>query len=391
VGIHGGVKMGSRYAEVGVDAKKKGTEAFRPAIENLFPNAFCPITRDQSSKKYGMVLHTDGAGSKPLQNYLHWRETDDSTWFQGIAQDVIAMNIDDVMCVGAAPLGFVDYVAVNRSRVHKEELLAALSRGFRECFAMLEKHRIRVSFLGGETADLPDQLRTLDVSGTVSARVELSKVISGEKIRPGDIIVGLRSGGRAKYERRENSGIMCNGITLARHCLMKKEYERRYPELKDPDSRGYYGRFAFDDHLDELGMTVGEAILSPTRIFAPVISKILQKYCELVTGLVHNTGGGHTKCLVLGKNVHYIKEELIEPDPIFRLIQREAKVSWREMFEDFNMGIGFEIIARGGAVEGILATAERFGVGAKVIGRCERSNGRNRLTIKSEFGKFKYG
>jgi phosphoribosylformylglycinamidine cyclo-ligase len=122
-----------------------------------------------------------------------------------------------------------------------------------------------------------------------------------------------------------------------------------------------------------------------------VISKILQKYCELVTGLVHNTGGGHTKCLVLGKNVHYIKEELIEPDPIFRLIQREAKVSWREMFEDFNMGIGFEIIARGGAVEGILATAERFGVGAKVIGRCERSNGRNRLTIKSEFGKFKYG
>jgi len=383
--------MSLRYAEVGVDVKKKGTKIFKPAIKNLFPHAFCPITRDPNLQKYGMVLHTDGAGSKPLQNYLHWRETGDSTWFRGIANDVIAMNIDDVMCVGATPLSFVDYVAVNRSRVPKEELLAALSKGFRECFGTLEKHGVKISFLGGETADLPDQLRTLDVSGTVSARVELSKVISGEKIGPGDVIVGLRSGGRMKYEREENSGIMCNGITLARHCLMKKEYGLKYPELEEPNSRGYYGSFSFDDHLDELDMTVGEAILSPTRIFAPVVVRILEKHGEQVTGLVHNTGGGHTKCLGLGKNVHYLKEELIEPDPIFRLIQREAKVSWREMFEDFNMGAGFEIIARKKAVESILAVTERFGVGAKVIGRCEKSHGKNRLTVKSEFGKFEYG
>lgn len=382
--------MSSKYAEVGIDVRKKGIEVFKPSLESLFPKAFCPVIRDPKFRKYGMVLHTDGAGSKPLQNYLHWRETGENRWFRGIAYDVLAMNIDDVMCVGAAPLGFVDYVAVNRSRVPKEELLSALNTGFKECFATLRRYGIKISFLGGETADLPDQLRTVDVSGTVSARVELSKVISGEKIKPGDVIVGLRSGARTKYERQENSGIMCNGITLARHCLMKSEYARKYPELKDPNSKGYYGRFAFNDYLDELEMTIGEAILSPTRIFAPVIARILEKHGKQVTGLVHNTGGGQTKCLRLGKNVHYLKNDLIEPDPIFRLIQREAKVSWREMFEDFNMGVGFEIITRKKGVEEILDVAERVGLGAKVIGRCDKSYGKNKLTIRSEFGKFEY-
>jgi phosphoribosylformylglycinamidine cyclo-ligase len=224
----------------------------------------------------------------------------------------------------------------------------------------------------------------------VSARVELSKVISGEGIGPGDIIIGLRSGGRARYERLENSGIMCNGVTLARHCLMKKEYESKYPELSGGDSKGYYGSYAFDDHLDELGMTVGEAISSPTRVFAPLVVKILERCGGGVTGLVHNTGGGQTKCLRIGKSIHYLKVDPIEPDPIFRLIQREGKVSWREMFEDFNMGVGFEVIAEKDVVEEILSIAERFRVGAKVIGRCERSGAGNRLTIKSEFGKFEY-
>ncbi len=383
--------MDSKYADVGVDVKKKGTEVFKSSIKSIFPRAFCPITRDTKVGKYGLVLHTDGAGSKPLQNYLHWRETGKSSWFKGIAQDVVAMNVDDVICVGAAPVGFVDYVAINPSKVPKEELLFALNAGFKECFDMLRRHGIKLPFLGGETADLPDQLRTLDVSGTISARVELSKVISGEKIKPGDVIVGLMSGGRTKYEQRKNSGIMCNGITLARHCLMKHDYERKYPELKDSDSRGYYGKFSFDEHHDELDMTVGEAILSPTRIFAPVVARILEKCGEQVTGLVHNTGGGQTKCLRLGKNIHYIKDNLIKPYGIFHLIQWEASVSWREMFEDFNMGVGFEVIARKEDVDGILAIAERFGLGAKVIGRCEKSDGKNKLTIRSGFGKFGYG
>ncbi len=383
--------MGSRYAELGVDVKKKGVESFKPFLDTIFSHAFCQVVRDPKLRGYGMVLHTDGAGSKPIQSYLHWRETGESKWFKGIAQDVVAMNVDDVICVGAMPLGFVDYVSVNPRRVPKGELLGALNSGFGECFGMLKKHGIKISFLGGETADLPDQLRTLDVSGTVSARVELSKVVTGERIKPGDVIVGLRSGGRAKYERKENSGLMCNGVTLARRCLMKREYERKYPEIKAPDGKSYYGRFAFDDHLDELDMMVGEAVLSPTRIFAPVIMRLLEKLRGRITGLVHNTGGGQTKCLKLGNNVHYIKEDLIEPDPIFRLIQRESKASWREMFEDFNMGTGFELIAREGAAEEILSLAEKLGVEAKIIGRCEKRKRGNKVTIRSEFGEFEYG
>ena len=387
----GGGGVSSRYAEAGVDVKKRGIGVFKPAVETIFPRAFCTVAKDPKLRRHGILLHTDGAGSKPVQAYLHWRETGETKWFKGIAQDVVAMNVDDVICVGATPLGFVDYVSLNPRRVPKWELLAALSSGFRECFTILDKRGIKISFLGGETADLPDQLRTLDVSGAVSARVEFSRVVTGERIKPGDVIIGLRSGGRAKYERMENSGLMCNGITLARLCLMKREYERKYPEIKDPDGKGYYGRFAIDDYLDELDMTVGEAILSPTRIFAPVVMGILEKNRDQIIGLVHNTGGGQTKCLKLGKNVHYIKDDPLEPDPIFRLIRRESKASWREMFEDFNMGTGFEIIARREAAEEILNSAERLGVDAKIIGRCEESKKGNRVTIRSEFGKFEYG
>ena len=380
----------SKYAEIGVDVRKRGIETFKATVQSLFPQAFCVVVSDPQLRGYGILLHTDSAGSKPLQNYLQWKETGEFKWFKSVAQDVVAMNLDDIICVGAQPVGFVDYVAINTFRLPKKEFLAALNSGFKKCFDLLKRHGIKILFLGGETADLPDQLRTLDVSGTISARVKLPEIISGDKIKPGDVIIGLRSGGKTKHEKRGNSGIMCNGITLARHCLMEREYGRKYPELKDPDGKGYYGRFAFDEYLDELGMTVGEAIFSPTRIFAPVIARILERHGGQITGLVHNTGGGQTKCLKLGENVHYIKDDLVEPDSIFRLIQREAKVSWREMFEDFNMGVGFEVMVRKRGAEEILGVAEKFGLGAKVIGRCEKSDGKNKLTIRSEFGKFEY-
>ncbi len=380
----------SKYSEIGVDVRKRGIETFRATVQNLFPQAFCVVGKDPQLRGYGILLHTDGAGSKPIQNYLHWKETGEFKWFESVAQDVVAMNIDDTICVGAQAIGFVDYVAINTFRVPRKEFLAALNSGFKKCFGVLKRHGIKISFLGGETADLPDQLRTLDVSGTISARVKLSEVINGGKIKPGDVIIGLRSGGKTKYEKRGNSGIMCNGITLTRHCLMKKECERKYPEIKDSNEKKYYGRFAFDKYLDELGMTVGEAIISPTRLFAPVVAKILDVYRTHIVGLVHNTGGGHTKCLKIGKNIHYIKDNIIKPDPIFGLIKRESGESWRAMFEDFNMGTGFEIVVKEEYAEEVLSIPEKFALEAKIIGRCEKSDGRNRLTISSEFGKFEY-
>ncbi|KON31292.1 hypothetical protein AC482_01285 [miscellaneous Crenarchaeota group-15 archaeon DG-45] len=375
---------------MGVDVRKKGVEAFRGAVENLFPGAFCVVQRDPGDAGVGLVSHADSAGSKPVQAYLHWRETGDASWFGGLAQDVVAMNLDDILCVAAEPVAFVDYVAFNTILIDRVELLAALAKGFSGCFGALAEEGIHVLFAGGETADLPDQLRTLDVSGCIFGRVRLDRVVTGEGIAPGDAIVGLRSGGRARYEDGVNSGIMCNGLTLARSCLMEARYLERYPELAHPGRSRFTGRFRFDDRVDDLGMTVGEALLSPTRVFAPVAAAVLEKVGSAVHGMVHNTGGGQAKCLRLGGGVRYVKDRLPEADPIFRLIQREAGVGWREMYEDFNMGVGFELIVDPEAAEEVIGIAEGFGIGAQVIGQCEHSPGENSLIIDGAYGKFAY-
>ncbi|MBS7606545.1 phosphoribosylformylglycinamidine cyclo-ligase [Candidatus Bathyarchaeota archaeon] len=384
--------MRSKYAESGVDVKKRGIECFRSILNNLFPEAFCVISEDPNLPGYGLVTHTDGAGSKPVQAYLHWKETGDIRWFKGLAQDVLAMNIDDIICVGAKPINFVDYVAINPLRVDKIGLLKILSSGFEECINILGAQGVKLLFSGGETADLPDQIRTLDIAATMNGRVSLSRVLTGEKIEPGDVIIGLRSGGKTNYERNENSGIMCNGLTLARLCLMRKDYQEKYPEiLESPDGkRSYYGRFKFDDYLDELGMTVGEALLSPTRLYAPVILKVMERFGEYISGLVHNTGGGLTKCLRIGRNIHYIKDNLFNPDPIFILIQRESKEPWKYMFENYNMGVGFEIIAKTEAASDIISISEKYDLETKIIGVCQKSRDGNKLTIKSQYGEFQY-
>lgn len=381
----------SKYAKLGVDVKKKGVEVFQSLLDNLYPKAFCVINQDPNFPDYVECMHTDDAGSKPIQSYLHWKENGNPECFKGLAQDVLAMNLDDVACVGAleSPV-FVDYVALNPLRLPKQEVLKALSQGFKECLDFLRKNGIIIRFAGGETADLPDQVKTLEVSGTVHTKAKKGDVLTGAEIEEGDVIIGLRSGGKTKYEKRENSGIMCNFITLARHCLMKKEYEERYPEIGSSCGEGYYGRFRYDEFLSELGMTVGEAVLSPTRIFTPVIQEMLKKFRPHLKGLVHNTGGGQTKCLRLGENVHYIKDNLPEPDAIFRLIQKESKETWRNMYRGGNMGIGIEVIVDKEAADDVLSVPERFGLGAQIIGRCEKSMEGNKLTIHSPFGKFHY-
>jgi len=380
----------SEYARLGVDVRKKGIEAFKEVTDNLFPNAFCVVTRDPQNPGRGVVLHTDGAGSKPIQSYTHWRETGMVEAFKGLAQDVLAMNLDDILCVGAKPISFVDYIALNSFRLPREEVLKSISQGFKEALEALRREEVTLSFSGGETADLPDQVGTLDISATIYGSVDLEEVIDGSRIKEGDLILGLRSGGRCRYEEGWNSGIMCNGITLARHCLLRREYQERYPEISHPRGKGYYGRYAIDDYLEELGMTVGEAILSPTRIYTPILVKLIEKFGGSISALIHNTGSGQTKCLRVGRNIHYIKDDLLEPDPIFPLIQREAGESWRAMYTIYNMGVGFEVIIDREVAEEALDVVESYGVEAKIIGRCEEGRGRNTLTIKTPHGTFHY-
>ncbi len=379
----------SRYEKLGVDVKKKGIEHFKQVVSNLYPDAFCVVQRDPDYPDTGLVVHTDSAGSKPIMAYICYRETDDADWFSGLAQDALAMNINDLVCVGAKPVSFVDYVAFNTLLIKRVDMLRALSEGFGACLKILEDENAPVLFAGGETADLPDLLRTLDVCVTMFGRVPLTKVITGDEIKPGDKIIGVRSGGKIRYETGINSGIMSNGHTLARSCLMKPEYVAKYPEISHPARGRYTGRYSYDDYVDELGSTVGEALLCPTRLFSPIALKVLEKHGSTVHGMVHNTGGGNTKCLRLGKGIRYVKE-MPPHDPIFDLIQHESSVEWREMYQDFNMGVGFEFIVDPEAAEDILSVIEGYGVDAQVIGRCEASKSGNKLELKSGKGRFEY-
>ncbi len=380
----------SRYKALGVDVKKEGIQAFKGVVDNLYPGAFCVITRDPTNPKMGLVSHMDSAGSKPIMSYLCYKESEDPSWFKGLAQDAIAMNIDDTVCVGAEAISFIDYIAYNTLLIDRVEMLAALSQGFADTFKMLGENGLPVLFGGGETADLPDQMKTLDICGALFARVELDKVVTGYEVSPGDVIVGLRSGGKVSYEEGVNSGIMCNGHTLARNCLMRGEYLERYPELAHPDRERFTGSYSIEDRPDGLVMPVGEALTSPTRIFAPIAAKVLEGVGDSVHGMVHNTGGGQTKCLGLGNGVYYVKDALPEPDPIFHLIQEEGRVEWREMYEDFNMGVGFEFIVEPETAEDVIRIAERFGIGVQIIGRCEKSKKDNALRITSRLGKYSY-
>jgi len=378
----------SKYGALGVDVDKKGIESLRDMTNDLFPGSFCTVVRDPKDPKQGLILHEDGAGSKPIVSYLIYKETGNPECFEHLAADVIAMNVDDVICVGGIPEVFSDYVALNALQVDKVPLLNSLARGFTKAFSMLNGYGSQLLFGGGETADLPDVIRTLDVSGTVFARVNLENAITGSRISPGDAIVGIRSGGKCSYEERSNSGMMCNGISLARHALLSSECRRKYPEIGDPGINGYYGRFHVGDCLDDLGMTVGEAITSPTRIFLPIALEIL-KHAD-VKAMVHNTGGGLTKCIKLGKGTLYIKDSLPEPDPIFKLIMAESGESPEQMCRNFNMGVGLEIIVGKGDVEPVLKAASKFGVDAQVIGRCERRQSGNAVKLKTSFGEFAY-
>jgi phosphoribosylformylglycinamidine cyclo-ligase len=292
--------------------------------------------------------------------------------------------------VGAQPVSFIDYIAFNTLMIDRTDLLSALAQGFKECVTALKKENIAINFAGGETADLPDQMRTLDVCVSIYATVNLKNVITGNRITPGDVIIGLRSGGPVSYESKPNSGIMCNGLTLARNSLMKTEYLIKYPELAHSTGNRYFGRYDFDKHLEPLGMTVGEALLSPTRFYAPIIKTVIKELGEKVHGIVHNTGGGQTKILRLGEGITYVKDKVQEPDPIFQLIKEESKAGWREMYQDFNMGTGLEIIVESESSDAALSIIEEYEIGAQKIGRCEKSETTNKLMVKTIQGEFHY-
>jgi len=210
-------------------------------------------------------------------------------------------------------------------------------------------------------------------------------VIAGEGIKPGLSIVGLSSTGQARYEDHENSGIGSNGLTSARHDLLGSHYRKHYPETFDaqiPKELVYTGPYRLTDKLPGSTLRVGEALLSPTRSYAPVIRALLENERQRVRGIVHCSGGGQTKCLRFGREVHFIKDQLLPIPPVFKTIQRVSKTGWKEMYQVYNMGHRMEIYCLPRDARTIIAAAGDFGIRAQVIGRTEKSDsGRNQLSI----------
>ena len=379
----------------GVSASKEDVHAaIRTIDKGLFPKAFCKVIPDilGGDPEWCNIMHADGAGTKSSLAYLYWKETGDLSVWKGIAQDALIMNIDDLLCVGAVDNILVSSTIGRNKNLIPGEVIAALINGTEELCSELREQGIGVYLTGGETADVGDLVRTIIVDSTVTCRMKRSDVISAGDIQPGDVIVGLASFGKATYEKEYNGGMGSNGLTSARHDVFAKYLADRYPESFDPAVPSdliYSGDCQLTDSVNGTSLDAGKLVLSPTRTYAPVIRKMLEKYRHEIHGLIHCSGGAQTKVLHFVDNVHVIKDNLFPVPPLFRLIQEQSGTSWKEMYQVFNMGHRMEVYVNRQLAEPLMAIAASFNIDARVVGRVEEWSGR-KLTIHTEAGIFEY-
>lgn len=386
----------TKYDQRGVSASKDEVHAAIKYLDKgLYPNAFCKILPDLAagSARHCNLLHADTAGTKTSLAYIYWRETGDLSVWPGIAQDAIVMNLDDMACVGCTGNIMLSSTIGRNKTLIPGEVIAAVIRGTTDFIEKMRAHGVEIHLAGGETADVGDIVRTIDVGFTAFARMKRSDVLVNQ-IRPGDVIVGLASFGQATYEDAYNGGMGSNGLTSARHDVLSKIYAEKYPESFDPKLPNevvYTGNQILTDPvaINDKQITVGKLLLSPTRTYLPVLQDILQQYGKKIHGLIHVTGGGQTKVLKFVKDVHIVKDNLFELPPLFRLIRENSGTDWREMYQVFNMGHRMEIYLPGRYAEQVMAIAEKYGIEARVLGKVKRATG-EKVTVKSPFGKFEY-
>lgn len=390
------LESSKRYDQRGVSASKEDVhEAIKNIDKGLFPKAFCKIVPDYltGDEDYCIIMHADGAGTKSSLAYMYWRETGDLSVWKGIAQDALIMNIDDLLCVGATDNILLSSTIGRNKNLIPGEVISAIINGTEELLSQLRNFGITIHSTGGETADVGDLVRTIIVDSTVTARMKRKKVIDNASIREGDVIVGLESFGQATYENEYNGGMGSNGLTSARHDVFSKYLAEKYPESFDasvPDDLIYSGKVRLTDQVENSPIDAGKLVLSPTRTYAPIIKKILSKYdSKNIHGMVHCSGGAQTKILHFIDNLHVIKDNMFPIPPLFKLIQEQSKTDWKEMYEVFNCGHRMELYVSPRIAEDVISIAKSFNVDARIIGRVEGSKTK-KLTIRSEFGTFKY-
>jgi phosphoribosylformylglycinamidine cyclo-ligase len=265
--------------------------------------------------------------------------------FDTVGIDCVAMNVNDVICTGAQPVGFIDYVAL---RQPNEWLLQEIAKGLVE-----GARQSQMAIVGGETAVLPDVIagdeNAFDLVGMVMGVVK--KPVLGNAIRPGDVILGVGS-----------SGLHSNGYTLARKVLLSK--------------------YSVDDKADHLVQTVGEELLVPTRIYVKPVIEVLRKI--KVHGLAHITGGSFTKLPRLNASVRYELEDLPAPTGIFKQIMVDGNIDIKEMYRTFNMGIGFCIIAPKASADKIVDIFAKHRMCCRSVGRIGKGRGEVAAKIGSK-------
>ena len=402
----------SLYAQRGVSAQKEEVHA---AIKNLdaglYANAFCKMYPDYlgGDADWVNISHADGAGTKSILAYLYWKETGDISVWKGIAQDAVAMNLDDLLCVGVCDnLLFSSTIDRNKAII-PGEVLAQVIDGTQEFFNQLKAYGVNIHYLGGETADVGDVVRTIAVNGTMTARWPKDKLITNDKIGEGDVIVGFGSSGQATYETEYNSGLGSNGLTSARHDVLSKYYADKYPETFEPKLKSevvYIGKnrvtdlFTVDrlpstdsDPLSTVNgerLTIGKLLLSPTRTYAPLLKALLDSHFDAINGIIHCSGGGQTKCMkYLPKPLKIVKDNLFEIPPIFKLIQENSGADYKEMNQVFNMGHRLEVFTNETAAKEMIAIANQFNIEAKIVGRVYPSD-KKELVLSGAFGEIVY-
>lgn len=331
---------GLSYAAAGVDTDKEVTAVHGMTELLLRTHGFRPQNRPQLGMEFfanvidlgrgqGLALSTDGVGSKVLIAQKMGR-------YDTIGIDCVATNVNDVLCVGAEPIALLDYIGIQQSP--DVEIFTQIAKGLHDGAELAG-----ISIPGGETAQLPDIIRgepggyALDLVGTCVGLVQLDEIVIGEHLSDGDVLIGLRS-----------SGIHSNGLTLARRVLLDG------------------GRFKVDTYLPELGRTVGEELLEPTKIYVREILAL--KKAVQVKALVNVTSDGFLNLLRVQSNVGYVIDRLPDPQPIFDVIKQEGHVSNEEMYHVFNMGIGFCVAVSRNDAEVAMSLLGRSGADAHVIG-----------------------
>ena len=285
----------------------------------------------------GIAFGTDGVGTKIIVAELLGR-------YDTIGIDCVAMNVNDVICVGARPVSMVDYIACSHT---DPEVFSQLGQGLAE-----GAWQAGISISGGEISQIKEIISGIDLVGACIGHVSLNKVNTGKNVQPGNLIVGLAS-----------SGVHANGLTLARSVLLGDSREEQKSRIND------YEEF--------LGQTLGEALLEPTKIYVKPILEMLDSEIDL-KAMVHITSGGFCNLnRVASENIRFVIDTLQPIPEIFNLIQDRGGVSEAEMFEVFNMGTGFCLIVEGTKeVEAISEICKSHDLPCQVIGQVEACQGK---------------